>query len=357
MAREFDVNRYWLDHGKTYLREEARYAAYHRLQEAFLLDVLRAARLRPNDILEIGCGFGRITKLLAETYPEARIVALDLSPDQLRNAKRHCEGCAGIVFQEYDVYSGRPLPAGPYDATVAIEVLLHHPPPRVAALIQQLAAVSRYIINIDWSERWVGPTAPHVWVHDYRSLYRDAGLDCMSVPLPRKIDGRQQRLFIAVKRLTAELAAVERHYGAVVDGLRTVQPDERADTVEAEWAERVQRALSAAVALVPTGAAFLLVDEGQTGERRSIDGRVAIPFLERDGQYWGLPADDQAAIRELERLRSAGAGTIVFVPPALHWLESFPVFARHLRGNFRCLLEAEDVAVFDLRARRANGGH
>ena len=45
MSAEFDATTYWLKRGKGYLEEEQSYAEYHRVQERFLLDTLRAGRL------------------------------------------------------------------------------------------------------------------------------------------------------------------------------------------------------------------------------------------------------------------------------------------------------------------------
>src|SRR5439155_12460115 len=125
MAEEFNVNQYWLRRGQNYLQENLPHE-YHRLQAGFLIDVLRASRIPMNRILEIGCGFGRITRLLAETFPNAQITALDLSPDQLENARRYCSNSRNISFQQYDFYSGAPFPGAAYDAVIAIEVFLHH---------------------------------------------------------------------------------------------------------------------------------------------------------------------------------------------------------------------------------------
>jgi lipopolysaccharide biosynthesis glycosyltransferase len=102
--------------------------------------------------------------------------------------------------------------------------------------------------------------------------------------------------------------------------------------------------------LVPSGGAFVLVDERWLAPE-AIPDRRAIPFLERDGQYWGPPADDDTAIRELERLRRAGAGHIVFTWPAFWWLDYYAGFHNHLRASFPCLLENERVAVFKLGSR------
>jgi hypothetical protein len=107
-------------------------------------------------------------------------------------------------------------------------------------------------------------------------------------------------------------------------------------------------------ALVAPGETFLFVDQDQCGDRWGgsdlLDGRRSVPFLERDGHYWGPPADDASAIRELDRLRRAGAGFIAFAWPAFWWLDHYTAFHRHLRANFPCLLENERLVVFDLRS-------
>jgi hypothetical protein len=82
--------------------------------------------------------------------------------------------------------------------------------------------------------------------------------------------------------------------------------------------------------------------------------RPAIPFLERDGQYWGPPADSATAIREFERLRRTGAGFIAFTWTAFWWLDYYAGFHAHLRDKYACLLENERLVVFDLRA--SSGG-
>jgi hypothetical protein len=92
------------------------------------------------------------------------------------------------------------------------------------------------------------------------------------------------------------------------------------------------------------------VDENQWGASPLTDRR-AIPFLEQDGQYWGRPEDDETAIRELERLRLAGPAFLAVGWPAFWWLDFYTAWHRHLRSNFRCVLENERLVVFDLRSQ------
>ena len=72
MSATFNVNQYWLERGETYF-DEPLPQTYHQLQERFLCDVLRAGRVPMARVLELGCGFGRITRLLATRYPRAAI--------------------------------------------------------------------------------------------------------------------------------------------------------------------------------------------------------------------------------------------------------------------------------------------
>jgi hypothetical protein len=97
--------------------------------------------------------------------------------------------------------------------------------------------------------------------------------------------------------------------------------------------------------LIPLQDTLILVDQAELG----YVGRTSVPFVERDGKYWGPPADDMAAIQEFERLRSAGATFIVFAWPAFWWLDHYPGLNRYLRSRFRFVVQNDRVAVFDLR--------
>ena len=113
------------------------------------------------------------------------------------------------------------------------------------------------------------------------------------------------------------------------------------------WMERLQIATREIAALIPPGDTFILVDQAEWGGQVVAD-RHALPFLERDGQYWGFPPDDDTAIRELARLRQLGASFIVFGWPAFWWLEHYAELHRHLRSKFRCVLNNPHLVVFEL---------
>jgi hypothetical protein len=124
-----------------------------------------------------------------------------------------------------------------------------------------------------------------------------------------------------------------------------------------QWQDRILQSAREISDLVPSGDAFLLVDDDAWGTSDGFADRRRIPFLERDGRYWGGPQDDEAAIRELERLRAErGVGFLVVGWPAFWWLEHYTGFAAYLNASYSCLLANERVVVFDLRKPSKDSG-
>ncbi len=108
--------------------------------------------------------------------------------------------------------------------------------------------------------------------------------------------------------------------------------------------------------VIPEGEAFIFVDGG-LGIERAEDltaTRRMVRFLERNGDDWGPPADDEQAIEELETLRLGGAGFIVFAWPAFWWLDYYAGFHRHLDDSYPCVLASDALIVFDIRIKQAN---
>lgn len=100
--------------------------------------------------------------------------------------------------------------------------------------------------------------------------------------------------------------------------------------------------------LIPPGESLILVDQEQFGGS-IVAGRRVLPFLEKDGKYWGPPADDEQAVGELERLRQAGARYIIFSRHVSWWLDYYPGLREYLRSNFRLVGDDAQMIAFDLR--------
>ncbi len=121
------------------------------------------------------------------------------------------------------------------------------------------------------------------------------------------------------------------------------------------WREE-RRILSREImAAVPRGSRFILIGGEKVGWLPLLD-RQAIPFLERDGKYWGHPADDSVAVGELERLRGDGVSYLVFPWTEFWWLDHYSGFRTHLMESFTTAQSNSHVLIFDLCSRHQRRG-
>lgn len=76
------------------------YEKYARVQKYMAVTLQQQAKTAGNftKILEIGCGTGYLTRLIAELYPQASILATDIAPGMLRAAKANLAVCQNISF-------------------------------------------------------------------------------------------------------------------------------------------------------------------------------------------------------------------------------------------------------------------
>jgi hypothetical protein len=113
------------------------------------------------------------------------------------------------------------------------------------------------------------------------------------------------------------------------------------------WFHCLREVVSMLETVIAPGTPFILIDDGQTGMSATPERRV-VPFPERNGTWWGAPADDRAAVAELERQRGTGAEYLAVIWIARWWLEYYRGFSSYLRERYPTALEHELVTVFDL---------
>ena len=185
-----NLEKYWVDRSVGYKEEFNKHSfflnSYFKLQEEILLNLLKK-KIDFNSVLEVGCGFGRITKLIAEEFPTVeRITAIDISPDQIENAKRYVNNdkvkflCGKV--QDLNIHSDN------YDLVLASEVLMHINFADICPVIEQLVRISKKnIINLDWYRQTSGvESLGYCFAHDYESLYKKYGWKVDVVDIPRQ---------------------------------------------------------------------------------------------------------------------------------------------------------------------------
>lgn len=168
---EYVPKDYWLREGATYM-ERFRRTKEFQLQERLLVDCLKNLDPPFSTVLELGCGFGRITKLLLSNFDIKEYAAVDLSPEQIENARRYV-GDNRVKFIVSDMQSFQSDKK--YDLVIASEVLMHVLPSEIGQVVAKLVGMSRHhVVNIDWYEEKPRAGAPHNFIHDYEAAYGNA---------------------------------------------------------------------------------------------------------------------------------------------------------------------------------------
>ena len=173
----YNPSEYWHERGKIY-KQDFRYDANKRLQEEFIIDYLNGISGSFKSVLELGCGFGRITKLLLTNYDNiTEYLAVDISPHQIENAKNllssmNISNKVKLDFMVSDIQSLNLDKK--YDLVILSEVLLHILPTEIDSIIKKLLSFSKKnMINIDWyEENPPKKQAPHNFIHQYETLYK-----------------------------------------------------------------------------------------------------------------------------------------------------------------------------------------
>src|SRR5205085_12230128 len=87
---KYDTISYWVNReGPTYFDNYSvnfDHTAQAKEQEDTLLEEFK--KLQFDSILEYGCGYGRILKLVEDAFPDKKIEGCDISPDQLKNSEK-----------------------------------------------------------------------------------------------------------------------------------------------------------------------------------------------------------------------------------------------------------------------------
>jgi len=211
-----NLEKYWSDRGKIYLEQfrdkPAHEKAFFKNQEESLLNLIKSYSF--NSILEVGCGFGRFTKILSENFKPEKYVAIDLSPDQIEKAKKYVQD-KKIEFICKPIQDFKS--EAKFDLVFASEVLMHISFNDIGDIIKKLVSLStNKIITIDWfdNENMGKDSGGFCFMHDYQKLFHSDAIKTVKIhrikkPISTKINdsyrvlrGRKPRLIESIIEAT-----------------------------------------------------------------------------------------------------------------------------------------------------------
>ena len=286
-------------------------------------------------VLEIGCGAGLVAEQIARKAGRGSLWGCDISDKAIAIAKSRVKADnvhfraldAAAQFAELKSWVPQRL-----DLVVMVDVIEHLP-------LESHAAFFRNLADILHSESAVVLTFPSP---DYQRYLRDYN------PAELQIIDESIEL-LHLHALAVENGLFVKDY-ALVDVwlpnqyVHCVLKQHR--PIPSETAE-LTLAADEIAKLVAPDLRIILVDDGAWAGLLPSE-RKTFPFIERDGVYWGPPADDEVAVRELERLREAGAKYIIFARPSFWWLDHYANFHSYLRENYSCVFKNEQMIAFRL---------
>src|SRR6266850_147359 len=255
-------------------------------------------QLKPRSILDVGIGFGKWGHLFRE-YTD--IIEAENDPDryQRKNWKVRIDGIEGhaayvtsmhrFLYNEILIGDARVLlpKVSPYDLIFMGDVIEHFEKQAGLKLLADAVEKSRKAVIITTpkdateQEDLCGNE-----LERHRSLWSAKDFRHFKNSTVKTID-RSILLALIVKPGVPMPACTVPSQPEAKDALRT------------------RRARTELIKRIPLEQPFILVDEEQL--RSQLPHKASIPFLERNGQYWGPPEDDKSAIVALELLRVRGA--------------------------------------------------
>ncbi|BAU07195.1 methyltransferase type 11 [Fischerella major NIES-592] len=145
--------------------------------------LIDAVKVQPRRILDLGCGTGSTTLMLKQTFPEAEVIGLDLSPYMLVRASHKAESAALNIHWRHGNAEKTGFASDSFDLVTAA-LLFHETPSRVSQAILQesfrLLRVGGQVLILDGNQKalsqleWLNNVFEEPYIRDYAAGNMDA---------------------------------------------------------------------------------------------------------------------------------------------------------------------------------------
>jgi SAM-dependent methyltransferase len=329
---------------QPYSREFYRTHGGRSKRSAEIIVPLVLALLKPRSVIDVGCGLGTWLSVFEQAGVE------DVFGIDGNYVDRSMLQIADERFIPFDLK--KPIQIDrQFDLVVSLEVAEHLPKKCAKTFVESLTKLGPVVlfsaaIPFQGGTNHINEQWPDYWASYFKENGYEA-IDCFRKKVWQDDNVEwwyaQNILLFSQKDYLASNPLLKEEF-------ETTHPSQLSIVHPRKYLELVWIQLTAQdlANLIPKEDKFIFVDQEQLRELMAL-GNQAIPFLESSGQYWGPPADDGTAIRELTRLRKSGAKYLAFVWPAFWWLKYYTEFYRAVCSHYRCVLRNERLVLFDLR--------
>lgn len=175
--RSDDVRKYWEDRGASYVNEARRNQIVcgkftpdpRQLKTKEIMDKLN---IQPQNLLELGCGFGRNIKFFNQYFQIKDLTGIDFSSNILKTAKKYLKGL------DCKLYNGDiknlPFDNNSFDMVYSYGVLMYIKPCEIEQILKEALRVSKnYVVfsELIYDEKaqygWKG------WDGSYKHNYKE----------------------------------------------------------------------------------------------------------------------------------------------------------------------------------------
>jgi len=299
--------------------------------------------IRPRTVIDVGCGVGSWLSVFRERGVDIRGVDGDyVSTEQLKIPRDK--------FTSADLTQPLSI-SGPFDLAVSLEVAEHLPPENAENFVETLTDLAPIVlfsaaIPLQGGMHHVNEQWPDYWA----AIFERNGYIAVDSIRKRVWNNPNVEAYYAQNALLfTRMEYVQKHPALLHDFQHTTRQQlavvhPRSYLAEANW-NRMVRSMAKVIDGRET---FIFVDHEMFRSDLPFWPK-ALPFLEKDQVYWGLPPDGGTAVAELERMRAQGAAFMVFAGVAFWILDYYEELREHLRRRFHCAVDNEHVIIFDLR--------
>ena len=182
-TKVYDPLHFWEDYGDKYFK------SFKRMQDiqinlSWVVQILTS--LKPESLLDVGCGFGRLEPFFIDAGVVDKVTGVDFSQKQLDSAVEYLKTYPKREKITLSKASAKNLPFKDksFDIVLTSELFTHVPPNKVRNAFISLSRVAKkYIVCV---ERFVFPGEhpyPHIWTHDYVKQVGDWGITILQMKM------------------------------------------------------------------------------------------------------------------------------------------------------------------------------